>query len=40
MPVLQDPAGEEGGPGGFSNFLKEEEQDEDEEENKVDADDE
>ena len=40
MPVLQDPAGEEGGPGGISNFLKEEDQDELEEENEVDADDE
>ena len=40
MLILQDPAGEEGRPGGFSNFLKEEEQDEDEEEHKEDADDE
>ena len=31
MPVLQVPAGEEGGPGGFPNLLKEEEQEEDEE---------
>ena len=30
MPVLQVPAGEEGGPGGFPNILKEEEQEEDE----------
>ena len=27
MPVLQVPAGEEGGPGGFPNLLKEEEED-------------
>ena len=40
MPVIQDSAGEEGGPGGFPNLLKEEEQDEDEEEKKEDADDE
>ena len=26
MPVLHVPAGEEGGPGGFPNLLKEEEQ--------------
>ena len=38
MPVLQVPAGEEGGPGGFPNLLKEEEQDEDEEEKKEDYD--
>ena len=35
MPVLQVPAGEEGGPGGFPNLLKE-----DEEEKKEDDDDE
>ena len=40
MPVLQFPAGEEGGPGGFPNLLKEEEQEEDEEEKKGDDDDE
>ena len=34
MPVLQVPAGEEGGPRGFPNLLKEEEQEEDEEEKK------
>ena len=34
MPVLQVPAGEEGGPGGFPNVLKEEEKEEDEEKNK------
>ena len=38
VPVLQFPAGEEGGPGGLSNTLKEEEQDEDEEEKKEDYD--
>ena len=36
MPVLQVPAGEEGGPGGFPNLLKEEEQEADEEEKKED----
>ena len=40
MPVLQVPAGEEVGPGGFPNLLKEEEQEEDEEEKKKDYDDE
>ena len=39
MPVLQVPAGEEGGPGGFPNILKEEEQVEDEEKKKGDDDD-
>ena len=34
MPVLQVPAGEEGGPGGFPNPLIEEEHEEDEEEKK------
>ena len=34
MPVLQVPAEEEGGPGGFPNLFKEEEQEEDEEEKK------
>ena len=40
MPVLQVPAGKEGGPGGFPNFLKKEEQDENKEEKKEDDDDE
>ena len=40
MPVLQVPAGEEGGPGGFPNLLRVEEQEEDEEEKKEDDDDE
>ena len=46
MPVLQVPAGEVGGPVGFPNLLKEdeegdeEEQEEDEEENKEDDNDE
>ena len=40
MPVLQVPAGEEGGPGGLPNLLKEEEKEEDEEEKKEDDDDE
>ena len=40
MPVLQVPAGEERGPGGFPNLLKEEKQEEDEEEKKEDDDDE
>ena len=40
MPVLQIPAGEEGGPGGFPNLLKEEEQEEDDDEKKEDDDDE
>ena len=40
MPVLQVPAGEEGGPGGFSNLFNEEEQQEDKEEIKEDDDDE
>ena len=39
MPVLQVPAGEEGGPGAFPNLLKEEEQVEDEEKKKEDDDD-
>ena len=34
MTVLQVPAGEEGGPGGFPNLLKEEELEENEEEKK------
>ena len=38
MPVLQAPAGEEGGPGGFPNLLKEEEQEVDKEEKKEDDD--
>ena len=40
MPVLQVPAGEDGGPGSFPNLLKEEEKEEDEEEKKKDNDDE
>ena len=40
MPVLQVPAGEEKGPGGFPKLLKEEKQEEDEEEKKKDDDDE
>ena len=40
MPVLQDPTGEEEGPGGLQNLLKEEEKEEDEEEKKEDDDDE
>ena len=40
MPVLQVPAGEERGPGGFPNLLKEEKPEEDEEEKKKDDDDE
>ena len=38
VPVLQVPAGEEGGPGGLSNLLKEEDKEEDEEEKKEDDD--
>ena len=40
MPVLQVPAGEERGPGGFPNLLKEEKPEKDEEEKKKDDDDE
>ena len=40
MPVLQVPAGEEGGPRGFQSILKEEKQQEQEEEMKEDHDDE
>ena len=40
VPVLQVSAGEDRGPGGFPNLLKEEEQGEDEEEKKEDDDDE
>ena len=40
MPVLQVPAGEEEGPGGFPSLLKEEEQKEDEEDRKEDDNDE
>ena len=36
VPVLQVPAGEEGGPGGLPNVLKEEEKEQDEEEKKED----
>ena len=39
VPVLQVPAGEEGGPGGLPNLLKEEEKEEEEEEKKEDDDD-
>ena len=38
VPVLHVPAGEEGGPGGLPNLLKEEEKEEDEEEKKEDDD--
>ena len=34
MPVLQIPAGEEGGAGGFPNLLKEVQEEEDQEEKK------
>ena len=37
MPVLQVPAGEEDGPGGLPNLLKEEEKDDEEEEKKADG---
>ena len=40
MPVLEVPAGEEGGPRGFPNLLKKEVQEEDEEKKKEDDDDE
>ena len=40
VPVLQVPAGEEGGAGGFQNLLKEEQEEEDEEEKKENDDDE
>ena len=40
VPVLQVTAGEEGGPGGLPNLLKEEEKEEVEEEKKEDGDDE
>ena len=36
VPVRQVPAGEEGGPGGLPNLLKEEEKEEDDEEQKED----
>ena len=39
MPVLQVPAGEEGGPGAFPNLHKEEEHKEDEEKKNEDDDD-
>ena len=39
MPVLQVPAGAEGGPAGFPNLLKEDKQQEDEEEEKKEDDD-
>ena len=38
MPVLQVPAGEEGGPGVFPNLLKEEEKEEDKGEKEDDDD--
>ena len=40
VPLLQVPAGEEGGLGVFPNLLKEEEQEKDEEEKKEDDNDE
>ena len=40
MPVIQVPLGEEVGPGGLPNLLKEEEKEEDEEEKKEDSNDE
>ena len=40
VPVLQDPAGEDGGPRHLLNLLKEEEKEKDEEEKKEDYDDE
>ena len=40
MPVLHVPAGEEGGPGGFPNLLKEEEKEKDEDKKKEDDNDE
>ena len=40
MPVLQVPAGQEGGPGGIPDILKEEEKEENDEEKKEDDDDE
>ena len=40
VPVLQVPAGEEGGPGGFPNLLKEEEHEKGEDKKKDDVDDE
>ena len=40
VPVLQVPAGEEGGPAGLLNLLKVEEKEEDEEEKNEDDDDE
>ena len=39
VPVLQVPAGEEGGPGGFPHLLKEEDHEKGEEEKKKDDDD-
>jgi hypothetical protein len=39
VPVLQVPAGEEEGPGGFLNLLKEEKHEKGEEEKKEDDDD-
>ena len=38
VPVLQVPSGEEGGPGGFPNLLKEEDHEKGEEEKKKDDD--
>ena len=40
MPVLQFPAGEDRGPRGFPNLLKEKEQEKDQEDKKEDDDDE
>ena len=40
VPILQVPAGEEGGPGGLHNLRKEKDKEEDEEEKKDDYDDE
>ena len=40
VPVLQVPVGEEGGPGGLPNLLKQGEKEEDGEEKKEDGDDE
>ena len=39
VPVLQVPAGEEGGDGGFPNLIKKEQEEEDEEEKNEDGDD-
>ena len=39
MPILQVPVGEDGGPGGFPNLMKDEEKKKDEEEEKKEDDD-